>query len=159
MAIVVSVIGFFGRVAARLDDVMGFVSARISYAVIAFASLFVGGRGGVIDVVVRTRGFAVRHVSPNAGWPEAAAALALDIRLGGPRRYGSVFVDGAFMGAGSGDFGRGRYRAGFAFVSCELWGVVCGFCYSVDSNWMRGSAAMFLYLPEPSTRAADAPLP
>ena len=120
---------FFGRVAARLDDVMGFVSARLSYAVIAFASLFVaggrGGRGGFIDVVVRTRGFAVRHVSPNAGWPEAAAALALDVRLGGPRRYGAVFVDGAFMGAGRATLGVDDIERALRLYRSS-YGVLCG---------------------------------
>jgi adenosylcobinamide-phosphate synthase len=38
-----------------------------------------------------------RHLSPNAGWPEAAMAAALGIRLGGPRRYGEQVVDGAWF--------------------------------------------------------------
>jgi adenosylcobinamide-phosphate synthase len=41
-----------------------------------------------------------RHRSPNAGWPEAAIAGALGLRLAGPRVYGEDMVDDAFMGDG-----------------------------------------------------------
>ena len=43
---------------------------------------------------------AKRHRSPNAGWPEAAMAGALGLRLAGPRVYGETLVDDAFMGDG-----------------------------------------------------------
>ncbi|MBC6445154.1 MAG: cobalamin biosynthesis protein [Alphaproteobacteria bacterium GM202ARS2] len=115
---------FFGCVAARLDDGMGFVSARLSYGVIALASLFVAVRRWG-QVVARTRRFAVCHVSPNAGWPEAAAALALDIRLGGPRRYGEVFVDGAFMGEGRPTLDRHDIDKALRLYRAS-YGVLCG---------------------------------
>jgi adenosylcobinamide-phosphate synthase len=41
-----------------------------------------------------------RHRSPNAGWPEAAMAGALGLRLAGPRVYGTALVDDAWMGDG-----------------------------------------------------------
>jgi adenosylcobinamide-phosphate synthase len=40
------------------------------------------------------------HRSPNAGWPEAAMAGALGLKLAGPRVYGNTLVEDAFMGAG-----------------------------------------------------------
>ena len=43
---------------------------------------------------------AKKHRSPNAGWPEAAMAGALGLALAGPRSYGGVMVDDAFMGEG-----------------------------------------------------------
>ena len=43
---------------------------------------------------------AQRHRSPNAGWPEAAMAGGLGLRLAGPRRYGGELVDDAWMGDG-----------------------------------------------------------
>ncbi|HUF44129.1 MAG TPA: cobalamin biosynthesis protein [Aestuariivirgaceae bacterium] len=43
---------------------------------------------------------AARHVSPNAGWPEAAMAGALAIRLGGPRSYDGSMLDLAWLGTG-----------------------------------------------------------
>lgn len=71
----------FGWAAARADDLMNLVPARIA---------------GLLLVLVRGRGLATMlrdapgHASPNAGWPEAAMAGALRLRLGGP-----VFYDGA----------------------------------------------------------------
>ena len=41
-----------------------------------------------------------KHRSPNAGWPEAAFAGALGLALNGPRSYGGVPVNDAFMGEG-----------------------------------------------------------
>ncbi|MBV9137156.1 MAG: cobalamin biosynthesis protein, partial [Hyphomicrobiales bacterium] len=43
---------------------------------------------------------AKHHRSPNAGWPEAAIAGALGLRLAGPRVYGGVTVEDAYMGEG-----------------------------------------------------------
>ncbi len=81
----------FGWAAARLDDAMNYVPARLT----ALATLALSPRA-------RTRWRAVvrearRHVSPNAGWPEAAFAAALGVALGGPRRYGTREVDGAWL--------------------------------------------------------------
>ncbi len=82
----------FGWAAARLDDVANFVPARIAGSLLAAA-----GAGG-FRVMWRD---APKHASPNAGWPEAAAAGALGLRLGGPASYDGVmhprpqFGDGA----------------------------------------------------------------
>ena len=46
-----------------------------------------------------------RHRSPNAGWPEAAMAGALGLRLAGPRIYGSVRVEDGWMGDGRAEAG------------------------------------------------------
>lgn len=80
----------FGWAAARLDDVLNLVPARLTALLIAVAAR----RPGAVWVAIRQ---ARRHASPNAGWPEAAMAAALDIRLGGPRRYGETAVDGAWF--------------------------------------------------------------
>ena len=53
--------------------------------------------GGALGAVRRD---ARRHRSPNAGWPEAAMAGALGLRLGGPRQYPELFVDDPWMGDG-----------------------------------------------------------
>jgi adenosylcobinamide-phosphate synthase len=68
----------FGWAAARADDLANLVPARVAGALIALAA----GRGW--RVMARDAG---KHASPNAGWPEAAMAGALNVRLGGPARY------------------------------------------------------------------------
>ena len=73
----------FGKVAARLDDVVNWVPARLTGLVFALAA----GREAVRSLGVMVRD-AHRHRSPNAGWPESAVAGALGIRLSGPRSYG-----------------------------------------------------------------------
>ena len=86
----------FGWAAARLDDVVNLPASRLSALLIAAASL----RPAALRATVRD---ARKHRSPNAGWPEAAMAGALGLRLAGPRVYGAVRVDDAWMGDGRAD--------------------------------------------------------
>jgi adenosylcobinamide-phosphate synthase len=51
-----------------------------------------------------------RHRSPNAGWPEATMAGALDLKLAGPRVYGETLVGDAFMGQGRREAGTADIR-------------------------------------------------
>jgi adenosylcobinamide-phosphate synthase len=60
------------------------------------------------------------HVSPNAGWPEAALAGAMDIRLGGPRAYQGHTVDLATMGHGRADLTANDIRRGLRLYSRML---------------------------------------
>ncbi len=85
----------FGWAAARLDDVANFIPARLSMVLVAAASAL-RGRSPAI-VFTRAQQDAPLHASPNAGWPEAAAAAALGLALGGPRRYGAQVVEGAWL--------------------------------------------------------------
>ena len=77
----------FGRASARLDDLVNLIPARLTGALFCAASFLVKGAdaGRGWSVMLRD---AMKHASPNAGWPEAAAAGALGISLGGPRTYG-----------------------------------------------------------------------
>lgn len=70
----------FGWAAARLDDLLNLAPARLTAALIWAVG---GGRGGWGGIIAD----AGRHKSPNAGWPEAAMARALDLALAGPRVY------------------------------------------------------------------------
>ena len=63
---------------------------------------------------------AQRHASPNAGWPEAALAGALGIRLGGPRSYGGRPVDLATMGDGRSDLDASDIRDGLRLYGRAL---------------------------------------
>lgn len=90
--------GRFGWAAARLDDVVNLPASRLSAVWIVAASLVLGADWrGAVRAVWRDAG---RHRSPNAGWPEAAMAGALGLRLAGPRVYGETRVDDAWMGDG-----------------------------------------------------------
>jgi len=89
----------FGRAAARLDDLLNLVPARLSGLLIAGAALVTRGTRTVPALRTMLRD-ARKHRSPNAGWPEAAAAGALDLALAGPRRYHGHVVDDPWLGDG-----------------------------------------------------------
>ncbi len=89
----------FGWGSARLDDLVNLPAARLAALLFAAAAVF-GGFASAREVWRATRRDAPKHLSPNAGWPEAAMARALGLKLGGPRVYGENVVDGAFMGDG-----------------------------------------------------------
>ena len=80
----------FGWAAARLDDVLNLIPARLSAVLIAAAAW----RPDAAAIVLRD---APRHRSPNAGWPEAAMAVALGVAVSGPRSYGGVMTDQPFV--------------------------------------------------------------
>ena len=102
----------FGWAAARLDDAVNLIPARLSGALVALAGAAAGGRPvRALRVMVRD---ARRHRSPNAGWPEAAMAAALGLALAGPRRYGARLVDDPFLNA------EGRRDAGPADIGRSL---------------------------------------
>jgi adenosylcobinamide-phosphate synthase len=76
---------YFGRFAARLDDVANFIPARLTALLMVMATFLVRLDAGLALRVLR-RDHA-NHLSPNAGYPEAALAGALGIKLGGPSVY------------------------------------------------------------------------
>jgi adenosylcobinamide-phosphate synthase len=77
----------FGWAAARIDDAANWVPARLTALLIAAVS---GRPGPALACMARD---ARRHRSPNAGWPEAAMAGALGVRLSGPRVYADRVAD------------------------------------------------------------------
>jgi adenosylcobinamide-phosphate synthase len=87
----------FGWAAARLDDLVNLVPARLSALLLAIAAPIAGGSVGTSLSVVRRD--AAKHRSPNAGWPESAMAGALGLSLAGPRRYAEHVVDDPFLNA------------------------------------------------------------
>jgi adenosylcobinamide-phosphate synthase len=92
----------FGSAAARLDDLVNWPASRIAAGLIIAAAYVSRGAdaNAARQAVVRD---AKKHVSPNAGWPEAAMAGALGLQLGGRRIYDGVLVEDAFMGNGRRD--------------------------------------------------------
>jgi adenosylcobinamide-phosphate synthase len=90
----------FGFAPAKLDDFFNYGPARLSALLVAIASLF--SKGASFKNALRTiRRDARGHPSPNAGWPEAAFAGALGLRLGGPRSYGKIRVEDDWIGTGN----------------------------------------------------------
>lgn len=92
----------YGWAAARLDDLLNWVPARLATGLIASAAFLVKGAASANAFKAAFRD-ASKHVSPNAGWPEAAIAGACGLKLGGPRNYGTEAMDGAWLGDGRSD--------------------------------------------------------
>lgn len=95
----------YGWAAARLDDLVNLIPARLSAVLVTIACFFIPDASPS-----RAWGAAMRdargHKSPNSGWPEAAFAGALGISLGGPRHYNGELVDLPMMGKGDRNLGR-----------------------------------------------------
>jgi adenosylcobinamide-phosphate synthase len=92
----------FGWAAARLDDVVNLPASRLSALLIVAAAALTEGTSAP-NAWGAVRRDAHRHRSPNAGYPEAAMAGALGLKLAGTRLYGGVRIEDAFMGDGRRD--------------------------------------------------------
>ena len=90
---------YFGKPAAKLDDLMNWIPARLSLLLVMFTTAIWKGLKQASVVWTVTRSDARKHRSPNAGWPEAAFAASLDLQLGGPRNYGDDVVNGVVLNA------------------------------------------------------------
>jgi adenosylcobinamide-phosphate synthase len=114
---------WFGLVAARADDVANLIPARCAALAIAVAAVLTGDDpGAALRIAVRD---AHTHASPNAGWPEAALAGALGVRLGGTNIYAGVAVTGGAFNASAappeaGDVRRGLWLVAVAIGVLEL---------------------------------------
>ncbi len=87
----------FGWASARLDDLVNLIPARLTGLLIALAS---GHPKLALEVMVRD---ARKHRSPNAGFPEAAMAGALGVRLSGPRSYAGGTSNEPWLNSGAPD--------------------------------------------------------
>ena len=87
---------YFGRMAARVDDVLNYIPARISGVLFVMAAFLLGYDGrNALNILVRD---AAGHPSPNGGHAEAPVAGALHIRLGGINYYFGERHFRAYMG-------------------------------------------------------------
>jgi adenosylcobinamide-phosphate synthase len=89
----------FGWAAARTDDLLNLIPARLSGLLLAAVAPI--SRGSIVTSLKTMLRDANKHRSPNAGWPEGAMAGALDLALAGPRRYGEHIVDDPFLNDGA----------------------------------------------------------
>ncbi len=114
----------FGMTAARLDDVLNLIPARLAGLFFVFAAAFVptAKPGGALKIMLRDSKY---HRSFNAGWPEGAMAGALGLKLAGPRQYPGTTVNDPWIGDGNADatakdISRALY---LYFVACLINGV------------------------------------
>ena len=92
----------FGWAAARIDDLANFIPARLSVPIISLAVRILAAHNAkrALSTAIKE---GAQHGSPNAGYPEAAFAGALAIKLNGPNTYGGVLVDKPYIGVAFGD--------------------------------------------------------
>lgn len=89
---------YFGRAAARLDDLANYIPSRISALLICCSSILLRAASSrsAFSVWIADGG---KHPSPNAGQPESAMAGALQVRLGGANTYGGKRLEAPHLGA------------------------------------------------------------
>ncbi len=99
----------YGWAAARLDDLVNLPASRLSALLLVLAAAVLPGASAnaAFAAVERDAG---KHRSPNAGWPEAAMAGALGLKLAGPRRYAEGWVEDHWMGNGRAEATAGDIR-------------------------------------------------
>lgn len=113
--------GDFGMAAAKVDDVLNWIPARLACALIALTN-------GVWKSFGPMRRDASRHRSPNAGWPEAALARVLDVSLSGPRKYGGLETSDPYVNdGGRRDLSAGDIFDGIAALR-KSWIGLCAIC-------------------------------
>lgn len=109
----------FGWAAARTDDLLNLVPARLAGAMLCLSA----GRGW--RVMSRD---AHKHASPNAGWPEAAMAGGLKRRLAGPVAYDGTMLEKPWIGGGFPDPDAGDMARAMTLYlrACALLWVLAG---------------------------------
>ncbi len=109
----------FGWASARFDDLVNLPASRLSALWLMLAAIPLGlSPAGALRTI---RNDASHHRSPNAGWPEAAMAGALGIRLSGPRIYDGVPVEERWVGEGRSELTAKDIRA-----ALKLYRTACG---------------------------------
>lgn len=125
--------GCFGWASARLDDLVNWLPARLSAALLAQSAFLKYGRHSAARAFDMARRDAGLHRSPNAGWPESAMAGALGLALAGERRYAGVSVREPMLNSA------GKRQATAVDIDRAI-GVFYGAC------WMLVSLAIAVFL-------------
>lgn len=111
----------FGWAAARLDDLLNLIPARLTALLIWLISPQLWGQSGHWQTMSAD---ARRHASPNAGWSEAVMARALDVALSGPRAYHGQMQDMAYVNRdGQRDIGAAEIGAAVR-VLWQVWALI-----------------------------------
>jgi adenosylcobinamide-phosphate synthase len=123
----------FGWASARFDDIVNYLPARLTGTLMALAAPLAGLSGrNALSMMLRD---GRNHSSPNSGIPEAAAAGALGVQLGGTNRYFGAVVEKPTIGDPARELSAASYRGvirlmyGSAALFLVVWGTVVSFCY------------------------------
>ncbi len=131
----------FGKVAARADDVLNFIPARLTaFLIIPTAAALGLTWRGAWRIFWRDR---KRAASPNAGCPEAAMAGALGLRLGGPSIYFGRVVEKPFIGDPDQPLDHGGYRQ----ANRLLYGTSLAMAAVTVAGLLAGRAGVWGLLP------------
>ncbi len=130
-----------GWASARMDDVLNFIPARLSALFLVMAAS-ISGRSAVVAAARITIRDRLKHSSPNSGHPEAAAAGALGVRLGGAASYSGTSTWKEYIGDEMQLLDECAYRGmiKLMYISTALMAVACmaaAFC-------LRGYCVPFL---------------
>ena len=114
----------FGWAAARFDDLLNLIPARLTALLIALPY-------GLLSKLPEIRKEALKRRSPNAGWPEAAMARALGVAVSGPRSYEGALRDFPFVN----ETGRKSLSANDIEAACRAlwvtWGVFAALVFAL----------------------------
>ncbi len=126
----------FGCAAARIDDLANYVPARLSVVMIALSARLLGGRRTAARALRTALREGSHHSSPNAGYPEAAFAGALEVKMGGPNTYGGVRVSKPFIGSRFGVARSAHIQMACGLMLVSSWiGLIAGCCLQLFFKW------------------------
>lgn len=124
----------FGKAAARADDILGLIPARLTGLIAVLAAPTVGGSvSQTARIILRDH---AKHPSPNGGWCESAWAGALDVQLGGRNVYESGVEYRGLLNAGASRPAGRACRQAARLVKVVSW-VAGGLCAAALIGWRR----------------------
>lgn len=107
----------FGWASARFDDLANYLPARLTGLFMVLAAPLCALNGGGAWRILRRD--CRNHASPNSGFPEAAAAGALGVRLGGSNRYFGRMVEKPTIGDAAAPLSLAAYRGVVRLMYCS----------------------------------------
>lgn len=131
---------YFGWASARMDDLLNYIPARLSAILLIVAAPLAGcSASSSARITFRDR---LKHLSPNSGHPEAAAAGALGVRLGGASSYGGISSWKEYIGDQLQPLDEHTYRKmiKLMYISTLLMAVAC----MAAAFFLRGFLGTFL---------------
>jgi len=116
---------YFGWAAAKIDDLANWIPARLTAFLFVIAAFLTGDNWqGAKKIIFRD---ATKHPSPNAGFPEAAVAGALNLKLGGINYYQGQESFRAHLGTGTEEFRSHQIKDTIEFIYWNVGLFVLGY--------------------------------